>query len=248
MVSHSVSNTTITSATGGGGRGSTNSDATSASLEDQSGRGRGPGRNRNRNRTKSTNVNSGTTTSRAPRANTFQGATEGMNGHIFGCFDGHSDKRAYTKTVEALDQHATKTYKFPEDFASLFTVESSAPEIVNPTAPPKEGRDEVDDLISKEQIKQYVARCSALKGNLATIWSVAIGQCTETMKAKLLSIKEYDKRHKESDCHWLLKSILSITLLFNKRRNGYLAIMDAYQNFLICKQTRRKRCKSTSDS
>ena len=92
-----------------------------------------------------------------------------MNGHIFGCFDKHSDKRAYTKTVEALDQHATKTYKFPEDFASLFTVEPSAPEIIKPRTPPKEGRDEVDDLIFKEQIKQYVARCSALKGNLAAI-------------------------------------------------------------------------------
>jgi hypothetical protein len=147
--------------------------------------------------------------------------------------------REYTKTVEAIDQYATKTFKFPEDFASLFTAEPSTPEIEKPRTPPKEGRDEIDDLVFKEQIKQYVTRCSALKGNLAAIWSVAIGQCTgETMKAKLLSIKEYGMRHKEGDCYWLLKSILLITLQFDKRRNGYLAIaMDAYQNFLTCKQT-----------
>lgn len=100
------------------------------------------------------------------------------------------------KSIEALDQHATKTYKFPEDFASLFTAEPSAPEITKPRTPPKEGRDEVDDVIFKEQIKQYVSRCAALKGNLAAIWSVAIGQCTETMKAKLLSIKEYKHKHR----------------------------------------------------
>lgn len=82
-----------------------------------------------------------------------------------------------------------------------------------------------------------MTRCSALKGILAVIWLVAIGQCTETMKAKLLSIKEYAKRHKESNCHWLLKSVLSITLQFDKRQNGYLVILDAYQSFLTCKQT-----------
>ena len=164
-MSHSVSNTTITSATGGGGRGSANSDAATP-REDQSGRGRGgPGRNRNRNRTRSStnaNTKNGTTTNRAPRTGTFKGATEGMNGHIFGCFDEHSDKRAYTKTIEALDQHATKTYKFPEDFASLFTVEPSAPEIVKPRTPPKEGRDEVDDLIFKEATDQAI--CGPLLG------------------------------------------------------------------------------------
>ena len=103
--------------------------------------------------------------------------------------------------------------------------------------PPKEGRDEVDDLVFKEQVKQYVARLSTLKGNLAAIWSVAIGQCTETMKAKLLSMKEYKQKHKASDCHWLLKSILSITLQFDKRRNGYIALMDAYQQFVSLRQS-----------
>ena len=238
-MSNSVSNTTITSAAGGGGRGSTGSGAP-APRGEQAGRGRGTrNRNRNNSRVRSGNANDVTASSRPPRASAFKGATEGMNGHTFGCFNKHSDKRQYVKTVEALDQpHATKTYKFPEDFASLFTAEPSAPEITKPKAPPKEGRNEIDNLIFKEQIsKQYVNCCSALKGNLAAIWSVAIGQCTETMKAKLLSIKEYDKKHKESNCHWLLKSILSITLQFDKRRNGYLAIMDAYQNFLNCKQT-----------
>ena len=60
--------------------------------------------------------------------------------------------RAYTKTVEALDQHATKTYKFPEDFASLFTAEPSAPEIEKPRTPlSKEGRNEIDDSSSKSR-------------------------------------------------------------------------------------------------
>ena len=159
-----------------------------------------------------------------------------MNGHTFGCFDEQGDKRQYVKTVEALSQYANKTYTFSEDFSSLFLAEATAPVLEKLKPPPKEGRDEIDDLIFKEQIKQYVNRCSTLKGDLAAIWSVAIEQCTETMKAKLVSVKEYDDKHRESDYNWLLKSIWSITLQFNNKRFSYLAVVEAHQRFLNCKQ------------
>ena len=60
------------------------------------------------------------------------------------------------------------------------------------------------------------------------------------MKAKLKSLKEFEARSKKNDCHWLLKNILLITLQFDQKRNGYLAIMDAHQNFLNCKQTQEQ--------
>ena len=47
-----------------------------------------------------------------------------MNGHTFGCYDEQgADKRQFVKTLEALAQHARKTYKFSEDFSSLFLAE-----------------------------------------------------------------------------------------------------------------------------
>ena len=134
-MSSSISNTTITSASGGGGnRGGANGDV-SAQRGDQSGRGRGP-RSRNRNRVRSDNPNDSAAATRPARAGVFKGATEGMNGNTFGCYHEQTDKRQYTKTVEALDQYATKTYKYPEDFASLFLAEPSAPTIDKPAAPP----------------------------------------------------------------------------------------------------------------
>jgi hypothetical protein len=57
------------------------------------------------------------------------------------------------------------------------------------------------------------------------------------MKAKLKSLKEFEARSKKNDCRWLLKNILSTMLQFDKKRNGYLAILDADQNFLNCMQS-----------
>ena len=227
-MSSSVSNTTISSTprTSDGGRTPSTPDG-------------GGGRGRNRNNRNSRNDRQGNNgdNPRAARPATFKGETEGMNGHTFGCFDEQGDKRQYVKTMEALAQYTRKTYKFSEDFSSLFLAEPYTPKLEKPNPPPKEDRTETDDLIFREEIKQYVNRCSALKGNLAAIWSVAIGQCTDTMKAKLESLKDFETKHADSDCHWLLKSILSITLQFDQRRYGHLAIMDAYQKFLSCKQS-----------
>ena len=47
-----------------------------------------------------------------------------MNGHTFGGNNKQGNKRQFVKTIEALAQHTScKTYKFSEDFASLFATE-----------------------------------------------------------------------------------------------------------------------------
>ncbi len=159
-----------------------------------------------------------------------------MNGHVFECAFEQGDKRQYARTLEALEGYAKKNFKFSEDFASLFAPDASEPVIEKP-ADLEPGYSATDEMIWKEEIKAYVSRLGVLRGNMAAIFAVAIGQCSEAMKAKLKSLKEYEARSKKNDCHWLFKNILSITLQFDQRRNGYLAIMEAHQNFLNCKQS-----------
>jgi hypothetical protein len=102
-------------------------------------------------------------------AHSKAGATEGMNEHTFGCFNKQGDKRQYVKTIEALEQYMRKTYKFSEDFASLFANTPSTPTVKKPIPILKSERNKTDELIFKEEIKQYVIQCTALNGNLAAI-------------------------------------------------------------------------------
>ena len=169
------------------------------------------------------------------RVPSFKGAMEGMNGHIFGCFDEQGGKRQYAKTMEALLQYANKTYNFLEDFTSLFSPTPSTPSVARPTAPASQ--DVVDDLIIIEEVKQYVMCCSILKGNLCAIGSVAIGQCTQSMKDKLESIKEFESKRSHNICIWLFQSILSINMQFHQQHYGHIALMEAMHKFLTCKQT-----------
>jgi hypothetical protein len=43
-----------------------------------------------------------------------------MNGNVFECYEEQSDRRQYTKTVEALEGYVKKTLKYSEDLAPLF--------------------------------------------------------------------------------------------------------------------------------
>ncbi|KAI2499682.1 Reverse transcriptase (RNA-dependent DNA polymerase) [Fragilaria crotonensis] len=198
------------------------------------GRGRNSGRGRG-NQNRNNRSRGGNNATKSNRASTFKGNTEGMNGHVFECAFEQGDKRQYVKTVEALEGYGKKNLKYSEDFASLFAFEPSEPTIEKPVDLPPD-HSTTDEMIWKEEIKAYVNRMGILRSNLAALFAVALGQCSDAMKAKLKLLKEYEARYKKNDCMWLLKNILSITLQFDQRRNGYLAIMDAHQNFLNCKQ------------
>ena len=170
-MSNSITNSTTTSATEGTcGRGRA---ATEGGSQTGGSAGRGRGGNAGRGRNRANQVRSTTAARLASRVSLFKGASEGMNRHVFECFDEQGDKQQYAKSLEALNCHTKKTRKFSEDFASLFAVEASDPIIEKPSdlgANPST----TDEMISwRELIKAYVNRLQVLRGNLAAIYAIA---------------------------------------------------------------------------
>ena len=43
-----------------------------------------------------------------------------MNANVFECYEEQSDRRQYSKTLEALESYVKKSLKYSEDLASLF--------------------------------------------------------------------------------------------------------------------------------
>jgi hypothetical protein len=137
----------------------------------------------------------------------FKGATAGMNGNVFECFEEQSDRCQYAKTVEALEGYVKKNLNFSDDLSILFAVVSKAPVLVRPPAPAA-GADDTDTLIWQEEVKKFVKRKRALAGNLASMRALVWGQCSEGMKAKIKSSDKYIDKTKDNDCHWLIREVL----------------------------------------
>ncbi len=128
-----------------------------------------------------------------------------------------------------------KTLKYSEDLAPLFgdtiTLPTlDEPEDLDPNA------NQTQTLIWNKEVKEYIKHTRQLQGNLATVYTVAWGQCGEAMKAKVKSLDEYARRSGDNDCSWLLEQVRAVTLQFDAKRNSFLSLMDARTSSLTCKQ------------
>ncbi|KAI2502818.1 Reverse transcriptase (RNA-dependent DNA polymerase) [Fragilaria crotonensis] len=99
-----------------------------------------------------------------------------------------------------------------------------------------EAADKLKEMIFAEEVKEYVKRTRTLKSNLATIFAVAWGQCSEAMKARVKTHNGYDAMALANDCVWLLKQIRSVTLQFHDNKDSFMSLLDAQFGFLSCKQ------------
>ena len=159
-----------------------------------------------------------------------------MNGHVFECYEEQSDRRQYSKTLEALESHVTTSLKYSEDLATLFAETMATPEIDMPTEPVALASKTEEMIYVEEEKKEFVKRSRQIKSNLATVHAIVWGQCSKAMKAKVKSMTGYKEKAEASDCYWLLKQIKAVTLQFDEKRNVFISLLDARTSFLNCQQ------------
>jgi hypothetical protein len=157
-----------------------------------------------------------------------------MNGHVFQCFEERRDPVQFTKTMEALNAYAKRNLK-TTDLASLFTTPMAQPKIELPASLGDNPTD-VETLIQREEVKQYVCRTKDLKGHLAAMHSVAWGQCSEALKAKLKSLTGYKEKSEAHDCVWLFGKIGSVMQKFEETRHAYTSMVVVMGSLSSCRQ------------
>ncbi len=123
-----------------------------------------------------------------------------MNGHVYQTFNENEDKRQFGKTTEALGRWINMHTKNSGDLMVLHT-DLEEPVIERP--PPLSDADQDDpleQLLWKEMAKDYITRKRSLIENLRAVYSVIWGQCSPTMKVKLMSVDDYDSNSRACEC------------------------------------------------
>ena len=148
-----------------------------------------------------------------------------MNGRVFQCYEEHTDRAQYTKTLEQLRIHVKKTMQYLEDLAPLFALEMAEPALTMPDEP-EEGATKTQELFYSEKLKRYMRHEDTLVGNLAALHAITWGQCSEAMKTKLRSLDNYQERAEANDCFWLLQKIRGVTLELDAKRHKTTSLAD----------------------
>ncbi len=117
-----------------------------------------------------------------------------MNGHIYQTFNENDDKRQFGKTTEALGRWINMNTENSGDLLVLHT-DLEHPPIEKPEPLNEEDKDDpVEQLLWKETVKDFITRRQSLVDNLRAVYSVIWGQCSPTMKAKLMSVDDYNTK------------------------------------------------------
>ena len=82
----------------------------------------------------------------------------------------------------------------------------------------KKGDYEFEMLIYRDEVKDYGKRTRTLTASLGKIYSVVCGQCTEAMKSKVKTMREYTTVVGEMDMVGLLDLIRKVTYDFDSAR------------------------------
>ena len=75
--------------------------------------------------------------------------------------------------------------------------------------------------------KDLFHRQVRLSDNLTHLYSVARGQCSDSMQTKLMSMTEFAARHDDCDTAWLLRSIREIKMCFDSNKSRVLSLCEA---------------------
>jgi hypothetical protein len=152
---------------------------------------------------------------RTPSATTsFTGDTSDMNCHVYQTFNENDDKRQFGKTTEALGRLINMHTRNSGDLMVLHTdLEDPAIEKLKPIS--DEDKDNpMEQLLWKESMKDYITCRQSLIDNLCAIYSVVWGECSPTMKAKLMSVNDYETKSRACVCVWLLQQIKGVMYKF----------------------------------
>ena len=123
------------------------------------------------------------------------------------------------------------------DLASLFDDVPTEPVLVEPeNLTAAEQTSDVKKLIFQEKVKRFVQRLDYLEDNVATLYAVIWGQCSDDMKARVKTHDNYKDATKKNNCVWLLGQIKAITLQFDSKKDSVLCILHARKNFANCRQ------------
>ena len=171
----------------------------------------------------------------APRAPKFEGKCPDLKGHIYDATDARQSDQ-FIKTTREIGEYVGRTYKYGGDIR-LAVEKLSSPTIIAPDdhavdAGPSAKR------IWEKMIDEYVRRISYLDENIKTLYSLVWGQCSDVIRQKVESHKDYEDIASSGDGIKLLVLLKGISFHFQSQKYLPHSIHEALKRYYNCSQGR----------
>ena len=164
----------------------------------------------------------------------FDGRCDDLKGYIYDC-TGNQQADMFIKTCQQVPEYAGKSFKnYPGDMLTVVK------KLVKPTfslpVDLSALASESEKELWKIEINAYHKRKVALAENIRRLFSLAIGQCTETLRAKLKGLDTFEDIDTRADGLDLLLAIKGIVYQFNSQKYLCHAVHESLQRLYTLQQ------------
>ncbi|KAI2491042.1 Reverse transcriptase (RNA-dependent DNA polymerase) [Fragilaria crotonensis] len=166
----------------------------------------------------------------------FEGACDGLKGHIYDCTDA-KQADLFIKTTSAISTYvATNFSKFGADI-SIAVETLSLPIFDDPVDPPIDASETRKRMWAKE-VDDYMKRIGALAENVRAMYSLVWGQCSDIMQQKIEACDGFKEMNRKRDGLKLLETIKNLSYQYQSQKYVAQSLLEAKKRFLNCSQGR----------
>ena len=178
----------------------------------------------------------------------FKGGISDLNGHVFEVGSDTTKSNQFAQTVEEIGVYMARKYDYGSDITRMLREEKELDfEAMKPPYPVKDGDTKPEQKVAlkiwERKINKFADREDQYVRNKEALFSIIWAQCSDNMKAKVRTSKDYKTLRQDQDCLSLLQEIQGITYKFESQRYPYEAFFDAMLSFF---QNRQNKHQSNS--
>lgn len=169
----------------------------------------------------------------------FRGDHEQLKGHVY-TYDANARPNQYDKTTEKIRDWAKKELAFSMDiWRSIKNLQEPDCKTWKPKFPEDPKDDEAKSEYT-EELKEYMIRKRTYVNNKAKVFTVVLGQCSESMKAKLEGQEDWESIYDAHNLVELLKGVKAWMLNQQGARSPVMATYSSLAAIFRLKQARHE--------
>lgn len=92
------------------------------------------------------------------------------------------------------------------------------------------------ELLLKSELTDYTKRTVLAKSNMASLWGIVIGQCTDSLQEQIRAKDEYETNSSNYDSIWLIKTLKKVISGVTAQSNIYHSLFHALKDFYNIRQ------------
>jgi len=92
------------------------------------------------------------------------------------------------------------------------------------------------ELLLKSVLTEYTKRTVLAKSNIASLWGIVIGQCTDSLQEQVCAEDEYETNSSNYDSIWLIKSLKKVISGITAQSNIYHSLFHALKDLYNIQQ------------